>query len=851
MVISLVRSIHHSVHRNSGSHHNSGRSWRARRLIPEALEMRTLLSFGPPAFYSAGDGGSPGIAVGDFTGSGKLNIAVSDTCCFPVGYAGPFPNFDVLLNHGDGTFGAPIVHYLGSTPFDTTSMAAGDFTGNGRADLVIGANVDGPNNLEVLLSNGDGTFSDAGFYSVPGDPRSLVVGDFNHDGSLDFAAAQFDTGQVSVFLGNGNGTFRSGATYNLPDGANSIAGADMNHDGNLDLVGSGGQSVSVLLGNGDGTFASPIVTTLGVAVEGGLAVGEFTSRGQADVAVGITTGLDVLPGNGNGTFQAPIFNNFYPNPNKTTAFIFLGQAADFNGDGKLDIVTAADTPYVLDGGVSVTLGNGDGTLGASYGGGQTENPVAAVAGDFNSDGSPDLAVVRYGLGGVTVFLNQAVINPVPAISSLGTTSAPEGSSGLTLTVNGSNFLSSSAVDWNGAALPTTFVSATQLQATVPATDLAEEGSATVTVVNPGPSNTSSGVPFTVAVAAPAASLSGPTSAIVGQALTFTLGATSPSPVDQGAGFSDRIDWGDGTVLNRDIQIVPATADNGSGLTATHSYASPGVYTVQVTASDDSGTSSAPVTQTANVYYQFSGFGQPASLNRAFGVGRTIPLKFQLSDYAGNLITNLASSLALDGVVVNADGSSVPGAVPFALTPAGSSTLRWDSSANQYVFNWKTKGMAAGYYDVLLVSTGGIQAVPTPAAPTVQLVAGNGPAGLMAASSGSSGSGPSGGSLLVGDIWVYVDNSTVAASGRGSRGDTLEHSVVLAALGPGGLLPERPGVEQHGANTKRGSRVIVRDGRPAAPLPAQHVAQGAAPEEAPDATQLLCTLVRRRTGGLRD
>ena len=69
-------------------------------------------------------------------------------------------------------------------------------------------------------------------------------------------------------------------------------------------------------------------------------------------------------------------------------------------------------------------------------------------------------------------------------SALGPTSAPPGSPDVTLTVNGTGFVSSSVVKWNGTALSTQFISRSQLTATIPASRLAKAQTASVTVVNP-------------------------------------------------------------------------------------------------------------------------------------------------------------------------------------------------------------------------------------------------------------------------------------------------------------------------------------------------------------------------------
>ncbi len=95
----------------------------------------------------------------------------------------------------------------------------------------------------------------------------------------------------------------------------------------------------------------------------------------------------------------------------------------------------------------------------------------------------------------TATSNSTVVNnPVPVISSLSPSSAALGGAAFTLTVNGSNFVSNSTVQWNGADRTTAFVSATQLTAAILAADILTAGTADVTVVNPTPgggtSNTS-------------------------------------------------------------------------------------------------------------------------------------------------------------------------------------------------------------------------------------------------------------------------------------------------------------------------------------------------------------------------
>src|SRR5262249_45152787 len=79
---------------------------------------------------------------------------------------------------------------------------------------------------------------------------------------------------------------------------------------------------------------------------------------------------------------------------------------------------------------------------------------------------------------------------------------------------------------------------------------------------------------------------------------FTLGALDPSPIDQAAGFEYRVDWGDGTTS----QDIARTAGNGVGPTLSHVYTAPGVYTVQVIATDKDGGVSAIASQQITITY---------------------------------------------------------------------------------------------------------------------------------------------------------------------------------------------------------------------------------------------------------
>jgi hypothetical protein len=77
-------------------------------------------------------------------------------------------------------------------------------------------------------------------------------------------------------------------------------------------------------------------------------------------------------------------------------------------------------------------------------------------------------------------------NPVPTLTSLNPPNVKVGAAQFTLTVTGSNFVSASTIQWNGANLKTTYVSATLVSADIPASDVAKAGTATISVLNPSP-----------------------------------------------------------------------------------------------------------------------------------------------------------------------------------------------------------------------------------------------------------------------------------------------------------------------------------------------------------------------------
>jgi hypothetical protein len=296
------------------------------------------------------DGISPGtgsMAVGDFNHSGHPGLAVAEFQTMAIA---------IMLGNGDGTFAPSSAAFADPEGLWTNAVEAADFNADGYLDLAIISSGGSP----VALGYGRGAFNTAGYLwgqGLPSLPAGAAVGDFNGDGKLDVATAspagttQNPNSDVAIWLGNGDGTFTqaTGSPIRLGQDSSAIVAADFNGDEKLDLAvaDSGANAVFILLGNGDGTFQPPVTVPVGdgpVAI----AVGDFNNDGKLDLAVannGDGT-VTLLLGNGDGTFtEAP------GSPYAVGSDAFAIAAADFNGDGKLDLAVA----NANDGTVSILL----------------------------------------------------------------------------------------------------------------------------------------------------------------------------------------------------------------------------------------------------------------------------------------------------------------------------------------------------------------------------------------------------------------------------------------------------------------------------------------------------------------
>jgi hypothetical protein len=379
----------------------------------EGMESRLVpsVNFAPQQTFTVGSD-VVAVAVADFNGDGRPDLVTANQGGFTV---------SVLLDTaGAGsvtaTFAPQQTFAVGSNPL---AVAVGDFNGDGRPDLAV-SNLVG-NTVSVLLNttpagSGTVTFAVQQTFAVGKNPRGIAVADFNGDGRPDLAVANSDDSgfgtTVSVLLnttaaGSGTASFAAQQTFTVGYAPFAVVAADFNGDGRPDLavVNERLNTLSVLLnttstGSASASFAAQQTFSIGTDPRS-LAVGDFNVDGRPDLVAANFNGNSVsvllnttAAGSGTASFNA-----------QQTFAVGIGPggvaAGDFDVDGRPDLVVADHLSSDVEVLVNTTP---VGATTASFATQQSfavgRGSFAVTSGDFNGDGRPDLVTANAGIATV-------------------------------------------------------------------------------------------------------------------------------------------------------------------------------------------------------------------------------------------------------------------------------------------------------------------------------------------------------------------------------------------------------------------------------------------------------------------
>jgi FG-GAP-like repeat len=298
---------------------------------------------------------------------------------------------DVTVNLAQslGGFGAFIRSPAQTTP---TGLTVGDWNRDGKLDVALVSSAQ--NLITTMLGNGLGSFGSIQQYVVIGtSPRQIISADFNKDNIADLAVVNSVSNSLQIYQGDGNGVFNLARSLATGAGPTCLAAADFNSDSNLDIAvcNLNSNTVGIYLGTGSGDFAAPTAVAVGLSPHAAVPA-DLNGDGKLDLAVTLwsvigTGQVAILNGNGTGGFTAPVTLATGPSPNALAV-------GDFNRDGTLDVATA----NLVGDSVSVLRNAGAGAF-------VVANRLALPSGtfphgvavaDFNRDNKPDVAAVGSG-----------------------------------------------------------------------------------------------------------------------------------------------------------------------------------------------------------------------------------------------------------------------------------------------------------------------------------------------------------------------------------------------------------------------------------------------------------------------
>jgi hypothetical protein len=338
------------------------------------------------------------------------NIGVNALDVGPLLRPATNPQPDLIVAHNDrGTLQihssistiarfSQVTNQVITVPGGPRNVRIADLDGDGWNDLVV---VQQSFNKVLTFRNLNGVFVPTAEAAVGARPREMDLGDFDGDGHPDVAVLNRYSSDVSILL-----TYPGRVGFGVPDSVYPVDGEvsgldvrDFNNDGLSDVIqlhrGSG--EMSVRLAGTNGVLGEPKFYSLGLRPIGRV-VADVNSDGNADVITAdFAPHITVRLGLGNGDFGSPT-NYGLPDPIPTwglapgmqlppaqSAQLFSVEAADFDGDGKLDVAVG-----FWDCRLGFYRGDGHGAFTFTQAHVLFREPRAIMAGDFDQDGDFDL-----------------------------------------------------------------------------------------------------------------------------------------------------------------------------------------------------------------------------------------------------------------------------------------------------------------------------------------------------------------------------------------------------------------------------------------------------------------------------
>jgi hypothetical protein len=324
----------------------------------------------------------PAVATADFNHDGHTDLVLTNSQHLAeTKFAG---TVEVLLGSGDGSFSSRGTLTVGEGPF---SVAVGDLDGDSHVDI---ATVNSHSrDLSILFGRDQGYFETEQRISLEPEYCSsglhlVAAGDVTGDGRADLIVSHPLYGELSLLLGTEQRILTPGGRWRVGSPLRAEI-TDVNTDGKMDIVaGSYGSSVMVLLGNGHGAFAKPLRSGT-CKGPGAVLVGTLDADARPDIAAACrgSKAVSIFLGNGDGTF-GPSIQKIPQGRGRITTM----SPGDFDGDGRADLALAtASSDHVT---VMRNFHEGAYQSWATYEVGW--NATAIAVGHINRDRHLDLAI---------------------------------------------------------------------------------------------------------------------------------------------------------------------------------------------------------------------------------------------------------------------------------------------------------------------------------------------------------------------------------------------------------------------------------------------------------------------------